>query len=136
MALSDYINQLNNYNAKTYNYDSEDNKSTQGDGKEKFGAASWADIGMKGLGTIANITTSGIALAQAQDQINAANEQRKLENKRYDEQIARNKKATDDTANTASVMQSASGNMQGTREAPPPPQEPQAQAQELPMERQ
>lgn len=126
--LQTTLGQFKAYNnkMKDVDFNPDPNKSTEKDPKEKLGAAGWTDLGLNGLGTIANITMGGVALAQAQDQIKKAEAQRQLENKRYNEQLARNKKATDDTANTASTLQSASGEMQGT----------QTQQQELPMQRQ
>lgn len=97
----------------------------------KFGKQDKWQASTQGLANLTNIGLGIWGAVQTKDKLDHMKRQQEKENARYDAQIARNKEATDNTANTASLLKGAATNMQGTRpepqpatqEPPPPPQE-------------
>lgn len=115
------------------------NKTKEGvknqmDEEKGFGAGNYIQSGIAAAGTIANIAIGAANTKLAQKKFEADQAQRKIENERYNAQMERINKATNDAASTASGLKSAGSNMSGKQAPQEQAQEPKAQ-QELPMER-
>ena len=136
--------------------------NTQGTSMAGMGGSDWAQVGLGAAGLVSNIIMGNQQLNLAKAQMEAERKQREIENERYNQQLAYHKEATNNAANTASALKSASAQIakpnnpntqqnpqtqnQGTQQnaqqtQPNNPQTPNANnakesAQDLPMERQ
>lgn len=121
--------------------------NTQGTSMASMGGSDWAQVGLGAAGLVSNIIMGNQQLNLAKAQMEAERKQREIENERYNQQLAYHKEATNNAANTASALKSASAqiakpNNTNTQQAQPNnPNNPNANnakesAQDLPMERQ
>ena len=92
--------------------------STNAQGQETLGGLNLINTGLNAANMIGGMVLANNQLKLAKEQAARDEQQRQLENKRYNEQVARNKQATDDTANTASSLQSAKANISSAEPLP------------------